>query len=240
MNSHFTYLLVDWSVIFFPLILSFTKPFYFIHLTKRFFISNILVSLFFIVWDIYFTSQNVWSFNNRYVIGLYFFNLPIEEVIFFIAIPFACTFSYSVISKFYDLENVFKLTKYFYYLILIICFIVSLFYWRHKYTYTTFILNNFFILFLIFHNEWIFLQKSLFTYLFVIIFFILSNGVLTGSFFIDEPVVVYNPNEIIGIRIFNIPIEDFFYGMLLQYANFWIFEKIKDNTKLKYQTFFTS
>lgn len=239
MNSHFTYLLVDLSVIFFPLLLSFTKRFYFIHLTKKFFISNVLVTLFFIIWDVYFTYQNVWSFNNKYVFGLYFFNLPIEEVIFFIAIPYACTFSYFVISKFYDFSKVYKLTKYFYYSILIICFIVSLFYWRHKYTYTSFILNNFFILFLILRKEWILLQKFLFAYMFVLIFFILSNGVLTGSFFIAEPVVKYNPNEIIGVRIFNIPVEDFFYGMLLQYANYWTFEKLNINTKPKCQSFFT-
>ena len=39
--------------------------------------------------------------------------------------------------------------------------------------------------------------------------FILINGALTGSF-TKSPVVNYNPDEIIGLRIFTIPIETVF------------------------------
>jgi lycopene cyclase domain-containing protein len=34
-----------------------------------------------------------------------------------------------------------------------------------------------------------------------------SNGYLTG-----RPIVLYDPDQILGIRIWTIPLEDFFYG----------------------------
>jgi lycopene cyclase domain-containing protein len=51
--------------------------------------------------------------------------------------------------------------------------------------------------------------------------FLSVNGILTGSL-IDSPIVNYNENEIIGFRIFTIPIEDSFYGFT-QFVLVWYF-----------------
>ena len=52
------------------------------------------------------------------------------------------------------------------------------------------------------------------TYLVSLIPFLLINGFLTGSF-TENPIVSYNANHIIGIRIINIPIEDSMYCLLM-------------------------
>ena len=52
------------------------------------------------------------------------------------------------------------------------------------------------------------------TFLIILIPFLLVNGILTGSF-IDEPVVFYNDNENLGIRLGTIPIEDIGYAFTM-------------------------
>ncbi len=64
------------------------------------------------------------------------------------------------------------------------------------------------------------------SYIMIFPFFLLSNGILTGSI-IDKPIVWYNNMENIGVRMFTIPIEDSFYGFLLILLNILLYEYLK-------------
>jgi lycopene cyclase domain-containing protein len=50
--------------------------------------------------------------------------------------------------------------------------------------------------------------------------FLIFNGLLTAI-----PVVIYNRSENLGVRLFTIPLEDVFYGMLLILINTLIYQK---------------
>ena len=56
-----------------------------------------VVSSLYITWDSIAAGRGEWSFNPRYVTGIKVFNLPIEEILFFITVPYACLLLYEVV-----------------------------------------------------------------------------------------------------------------------------------------------
>jgi len=62
-------------------------------------LSIIVSALPFLVWDIYATFAGHWGFNYNYVIGLKIFNLPLEEILFFVVVPYCCLHVWNVIEK---------------------------------------------------------------------------------------------------------------------------------------------
>lgn len=55
------------------------------------FASIILVATPFVAWDVAVTGHH-WWFDARYVVGVELLGLPVEEWLFFVAVPFACLF----------------------------------------------------------------------------------------------------------------------------------------------------
>ena len=222
----YTYLFVNFSCIIIPLIASFYKNYPFYKNWKFFFKANLIIAFLFITHDIYFTSLEVWGFNSDYLINfLKIFNLPIEEVLFFICIPYSCVFTYFVFTK-YVSENLFPVIIYRIIInfLLLLTLLSSLINYDYLYTFYT---SFFLFLMLIFVKIKKFdIRKIILTYIAIIPFFFLSNGLLTGSF-IESPIVFYNNNENLNLRMFTIPIEDIFYGFLLIMSNCLLFDYFK-------------
>lgn len=83
-----------------PFILSFSKKMDFykypIRLTAALTIPFVLFNL----WDIIVTARGHWSFNPLYTVGFKIFGLPIEEILFFIIIPFCGLFTWESVKYF--------------------------------------------------------------------------------------------------------------------------------------------
>ncbi|HJY64048.1 MAG TPA: lycopene cyclase domain-containing protein [Ignavibacteria bacterium] len=84
-----------------PLVLSFSRKINFYKSPARLIYSIIFPMIIFVVWDIYAVGKGHWSFNEKYITGLYILYLPIEEILFFIVIPFCALFSWEVV-KYYS------------------------------------------------------------------------------------------------------------------------------------------
>ena len=101
MNPHFTYFLILAASLAGPLALSFDKKVAFYKNWKYLFPAMIIPAMLYIVWDIYFTSKGVWSFNPAYITGIKLYNLPLEEVLFFFIVPYCCLFIYACIRAYF-------------------------------------------------------------------------------------------------------------------------------------------
>jgi len=89
-----TYLLIDFLIIILPLIVSF---FPYLSYYKKFpyvLFSIFAGGLFFVTWDIIATMRGDWSFNPEYVMGISFAGLPLEEILFFVFVPYSLLLLY--------------------------------------------------------------------------------------------------------------------------------------------------
>jgi lycopene cyclase domain-containing protein len=168
----------------------------------------------------------IWGFNEKYLMGINIVNLPIEEILFFYCIPYASIFTHEVLKYFFPRIGLNqKSTTYVSILLIIVTLIIATIHYDSYYTFYSLIVFALSILIgLLFFKEE--LSKFLVTYLVVLLPFFLVNGILTGSF-IEEPIVWYNNNHNLKIRLFTIPIEDVFYGFSMLWISVMIFVKLK-------------
>jgi lycopene cyclase domain-containing protein len=185
---------------------------------KYLFPATLIVATFFVVWDAIFTILSIWSFNPNYYLGYKLLYLPIEELLFFVTIPFASVFVYENMNYYIQKDLLKKIEPYISIVLLLLFFGVAFFYWQKLNTTVSFLLPGIFLLYHVFFlPAW---QRSRFylAFLVILIPFILVDTVLTGGL-TDAPIIVYNPDEYSGFRIISIPIEDLPFGFMLL---FWI------------------
>jgi lycopene cyclase domain-containing protein len=227
----FLYLGVNLFAISYPLAQSFERRIRFASNWYALFPAILITALFFLVWDYWFTQIGVWEFNPRYLLGIYFFDLPIEEWMFFIAVPFACVFIYEVLIYFFPKDIFLPFGKPFVF-VMVPCLLGLAFWHMDKwYTSVNFLVGAIALLahFLIFNDRY--LGRFLFAYLVHLLPLMICNGILTGGL-TEEPVVMYNNAENLGIRIWTVPIEDTIYSMTLFLMNISIFEQIRAKKQL--------
>ncbi|MCB0491425.1 MAG: lycopene cyclase domain-containing protein [Cyclobacteriaceae bacterium] len=230
MNPKYLYLIIDLAAVSLPLLFSFHPKANFSRKWKYLWPAILLPGAFFLIWDEWFTSMGVWGFNPKYLTGIYLFSLPIEEILFFICIPYACVFTYEAVGYFskkdFSLFTANKIT-----IVLLALLSITAFLNIHRwYTLSTSFLSLLFLLYIHFKLKPSYLGKFYFTYLIILIPFFIVNGILTGTG-IEGQVVWYNNAENLGLRLGTIPIEDVFYGMLLILMNVALFEGLQARGK---------
>lgn len=208
----YLYLLI--FTLFVPLLLTWDKKVKFFKQLKSLSLSIFIVSVIFIIWDVFFTKYGVWGFNNEYLLGLSFFKLPIEEVLFFIVVPYACVFIHDTLNTYWPIREA-KINKKVLIGLLVILNIWLVVVYSNETYYTTSVTISLFVTILLLlplkSNDLAALFRS---YVIVLVPFLFVNSVLTG-FFTETPIVWYNDANNLGIRIGTIPLEDFIYNFSL-------------------------
>jgi lycopene cyclase domain-containing protein len=223
---NYIYLYLNLFTIFFPLVLSFDKRVHFYTNWRFLFPAMAVTALCFISWDMAFTREGVWGFNPEYLVGLYLGNLPLEEVLFFITVPYACVFIYECLNTYIKREWLQPYAPAVTWLLVIANLVVGLVFWGRWYTMLTCLLVP--VLLVIYYWRFKYQKMGRFylAYLVHLVPFLLVNGVLTAL-----PVVWYNNDHNVGLRIGTIPAEDTMYSMLLLLMTIIIYEVLKQKAE---------
>jgi lycopene cyclase domain-containing protein len=223
LNEKYLYLGLNIFSISIPLIFSFYTPAPFYKKWKHLWIAILIPAMIFIIWDEWFTQMGIWGFNTRYLTGIYVGSLPLEEVLFFICIPYACVFTYEALNFLIQKDLLRKYQSGITWVLAFILLLAGLLNYSKWYTAVTFLTLSVCLIGLNHFVKPAYLGRFYLAYLFILIPFFIVNGILTGSW-IEEEVVWYNAAEQLDIRMGTIPVEDTFYGMLLILMNVSILE----------------
>jgi lycopene cyclase domain-containing protein len=221
---YLTYLLIDSCTIIVPLAFSFHPALRFYRTWPAFFPAMLLVGLFFSSWDAVFTHFSLWGFDRQFLTGIFVLGLPLEELLFFLCVPYACVFTFFCLYRFLSnrmsrsLENPTTIV------LIVLLLGIGICYRTRLYTSITFLslAASLGVAKYVLKVPW--LGQFYFTYAILLLPFFVVNGLLTGTG-LRHAVVWYNAKAIIGVRIGTIPIEDIFYGMLLILLNLLLTRK---------------
>lgn len=228
---NYLYLFLNLGSFIVPFIFTFHPKLKFYKLWKPLFIGILASMLIFIPWDIIFTKQGIWGFNDAYYLGIKIFSLPIEEWLFFICIPYACVFThYALLHYFPNLALSRSITKTISYLFVFMLIILAIYNYNKWYSLINFSVGTLLITIVINKNIDL-LSRFYMTFLVMLIPFFIVNGILTGSF-IENEVVWYNNLENLNMHIFTIPVEDVVYAFTLILLNLFIMNLLDTKKKL--------
>lgn len=231
MKEQYLYLIINIGTILFPFLFSFEKRVAYYTWWKFLLPSLLITAAVFLTWDYFFTLGGVWGFSETYTTGINIAGLPIEEILFFITVPYASIFIYAFVNKLWpNTPRLDKAQKYISYVILIIAIVVLIFNYNKAYT----ALNCGYAIVLLslqlFVVKGVYMGKFYRFYFWHLIPFFIVNGILTGTG-IDQEVVWYNNTENLGIRMGTIPVEDSLYSLSLMLMNITILEYLKSRFK---------
>jgi lycopene cyclase domain-containing protein len=203
----------------YPLAQSFERRIYMYRKMKFILPGMLTTGLIYILWDIWFTRAGIWGFNHNYTRDIYLFGLPLEEVLFFLIVPYCCLFLYEVLRFFVGRFHYHQFSKYVIYGLLLLFLGMIPFVYDRTYTLTALSFTSLMLVLQLVQKSYrTWFPGFLLTYLVSLVPFLVVNGFLTAI-----PVVWYNNLENMGLRIYTVPVDDFIYlmGLLLPTVNIY-------------------
>ncbi|MEM0466008.1 MAG: lycopene cyclase domain-containing protein [Candidatus Thermoplasmatota archaeon] len=207
------YLILDILIILFPFLLSFKWKFTYYRYYTALLPAIAIVGIGYILWDAIVTARGDWWFNYDYLSGITIIGLPLEEILFFIVVPYSCIFIYENLEYFYPDKKI-TYNKHLYIGISILLILGGIIFYTQDYTILALISCAFFFIIALWRYPDILQSRNYWLYIGIsMIPFIIFNYLLTSL-----PIVLYNPSSIWGGdglwngRFITIPYEDFFYN----------------------------
>jgi lycopene cyclase domain-containing protein len=202
------YVIINLAVLAAPMALSFDKRVAFYRKWPSVILSSVIVGAVYIAWDAFAAERGDWWFNDQHIGVFRLFGLPLGEILFFFTVPFSCLFIYQVVEAYFR-ERTLRIPRWVWLIPVFGAAAAAVVFRENGYTFLVMLsVAVFFLLAMAspilrsFHF-WLALGLSL-------VAFLIVNGVLTAL-----PIISYGEQAIWGIRVYTIPLEDFFYCISL-------------------------
>lgn len=218
--THYTYLLFNLLVIIVPLLCSLMPPFRSFMRWKATIAAILPMAGIFLLWDAAVIGKH-WWFHPSYITGITLARLPIEEILFFFSVPFACLFVWKVLNHFargtrHPHNQPLPLWG-----VVVLSLCTEILFLCGK-SYTGLVVVAWIAL-LILHRVLSYPLRSS-SILTPFIFFVLVSTFIWNGFLTALPITIYDPSYQLGIHIWTLPIEDFVYGLVLIMGTVMLFE----------------
>lgn len=222
----FSYLLINLFTLAGPMARSFEPRIQFWRRWRYLFPAIGLTMAFFIGWDVLYTHWGVWGFTPDYLVGVRLINLPLEEWLFFITVPYACMFIYEVLNHFIRRDLLGAIAKPLGWAMVLGGLVLVIAFWGHAYTVAAagVMVGLLMLQMLVLRGEW--LGRFFLAFVVSLLPFLIVNGILTGAI-TARPIVWYDDAENLGLRVGTIPLDDFIYGMDLMLMNVMWYERLR-------------
>src|SRR5690554_723949 len=164
------------------------------------------------------------DFNYENLLGVTFYDMPIEYYFFFIVFPYSFLFLYQWAKKHFYHYNPRRFIYLFSLAFTITCFVLTYQYSDKPYAFRTFLLAGSlnWIIYFGFTPRWY--SHFFFSFLFVSFPYLLIDGTM---FVLEtEPTTIYHEDGVMGIHLFTLPLEDVFNFFSLFIMTITIYEGI--------------
>ena len=202
------YSLIPLLIITGPLALSFDQKVHFSSHWGSVLLATLVIGSLFVVWDIIVFKRGDWQFNDAYVGTRRILGLPIGEILFFIAVPYACLFLFEVGRSYFGSTSLAIWPIWLSWFLAAVA-IAGAIYWR-KQGYTQLALLALAVFWIAQAVCFPFLILR-YDFLFFSVTGLVAFGIVNGSY-TALPTIFYRPEAIWGRRFFKIPLEDFMYN----------------------------
>jgi len=212
------YLWIDLAILAAPLALSFDRKVHYVRWWPAVLLSALIIAAVYIPWDMLKTAYGVWGFNPRYAGRFRLLGLPAGELLFFFVVPFSCLFIYEVVRAYFREAEV-RVPRWVWLGAAAACLAAALAFRQQAYTFTVMLsVAVFLTLAALLAPALLASRRFWLAMILTYVPFLLSNGLLTAL-----PVVTYNDAENWGVRVYTIPLEDFFYSFSLLGFNLLVY-----------------
>ena len=190
-------------------------------------VAMLITAIFFIAWRGVMAEMGVWNFNTRYLVGSFIGTLPVEELLYFIAIPYACIFTYFALNQFIEKDPLFPHQEVISSVMIVVLLIAGLYHKHRLYAGPLFLLLGGFLAFQMLKLRPRYMGKFYLAFLVLLIPLTILHGAFSG-WFTDEPIVRFGEVHTIGAKLGSIPLEDILLSMFLMLMPIAIWEWLED------------